>query len=360
MAKEGGKLITLKQKCENIRGWLINNKAKLSLPKDIDKTDFINTAVFAINQNPRLGECDDITLVKCILQASRLALEVGGPKQECHLVPFKKTCQLIPGYQGLRELAYRSGQVKLIWAEAVHEADDFAIELGLERKLTHKPVTGKERGALVGVYAVAQLQNDTRHFVYMSRKEIEAIRGKSAAYKAGGDTPWKDSVFEDWMWKKTAIKQLCKDLPKSTDDKRLAQAVRLDDQADANVPQSYDMDINFDVVEGNGDEGKSTLDQFAEEHGETTEQPETGAEPQKPTQGPTQETEQAPDITTQKSSKQWMADQVAIAVEKKGVTAEEYDEIAYNLGVQGMSPEKMTDKTLAKLLESLYKVERKE
>lgn len=262
MAKEGGQLVTLKEKSASVRSWLVENKAKLSLPKDIDPNDFINTAVFAITQNSRLGECDNITLIKSILQASRLGFEVGGPKQECHLVPYKKTCQLIPGYQGLRELAYRSGQVKLIWAEVVCANDTFSIELGTERHLKHSPAEG-ERGDRRGVYAVAIMKDDTRHFTYMSRKEVETIRSKSLAFRSGGDTPWKDPAFEDWMWKKTAIKQLCKDLPKSSEDKRLAQAVRIDDQADANVPQSYDMDIDFDVVEE--EEDKSTLDQFAEE-----------------------------------------------------------------------------------------------
>jgi recombination protein RecT len=74
---------------------------------------------------------------------------------EAYLVPYKETCQLIPGYQGLMKLARNSGLVEDIYAHEVRAKDRFEMTLGLERDLIHEPLmvngfpaSDEERGGI--------------------------------------------------------------------------------------------------------------------------------------------------------------------------------------------------------------------
>ena len=194
-------------------------------------------ALTAFRMTPKLGECDPRSVFAAVIQSSQLGLEVGL-MGEAHLVPFGKQCQLIPGYTGLMKLARNSGLVVDIYAEAVRINDKFSLKLGMERDLQHEPLTAQggfpasdeERGEVVGFYAVGILKDGSKTFVAMSRKEVEKIRDSSKGYQAAKkynkESPW-DTNFSA-MGLKTAIRRLCKWLPKSPE---LATALALDDNA---------------------------------------------------------------------------------------------------------------------------------
>ena len=57
------------------------------------------------------------------------------------------------GYKGLIDLAYRSGEVDIIQAQAVHENDVWECEFGIEPKLKHIPAD-TNRGEVVRYYAM--------------------------------------------------------------------------------------------------------------------------------------------------------------------------------------------------------------
>lgn len=208
-----------------------------ALPKHINPDRMARIALSAFRMTPKLGECDPRSVFAATIQASQLGLEVGL-MGEAHLVPFGNQCQLIPGYTGLMKLARNSGQVVDIYAEAVRANDKFALKLGLERSLEHEPLTApggfpasdEERGDVVGFYAVGILKDGSKTFVAMSRKEVEKIRDGSRGYQAAKkykkESPW-DTDFVA-MGLKTAIRRLCKWLPKSPE---LATALALDDSA---------------------------------------------------------------------------------------------------------------------------------
>jgi len=208
-----------------------------ALPKHINPDRMARIALTAFRMTPKLGECDPRSVFAAVIQSSQLGLEVGL-MGEAHLVPFGGQCQLILGYTGLMKLARNSGQVVDIYAEAVRINDKFALKLGMERDLQHEPLTAQggfpasdeERGEVVGFYAVGVLKDGSKTFVAMSRKEVEKIRdgskGYQAAKKYNKESPW-DTDFSA-MGLKTAIRRLCKWLPKSPE---LATALALDDNA---------------------------------------------------------------------------------------------------------------------------------
>jgi len=158
----------------------------------------------AIYRNAELAECDPGSLVASTLEAAQWGLEFGT-KQHGYLVPFKGRCTFLPGYRGLIHLAKKSGETKDIRAEVVYEKDEFAYELGLEKRLIHRPAIGL-RGEMAAVYAVVTFANGEKDFEVMSKSQVDHIKGKSASPKG----PW--STDYDEMAKKTVIKRICKRL----------------------------------------------------------------------------------------------------------------------------------------------------
>lgn len=163
--------------------------------------------------NPQLQRCTMDSIFRSALMAAELGLEPGSALGEAYLVPYKDTCQMIPGYRGLITLARRSGQVLDIYAHAVYQGDTFTVELGTEGRIEHIPQFGaREDKDLVYVYAVAKLVGGASHFDVMTRADVDRIRARSAAGRSG---PWVTDYVE--MAKKTVIRRLCKLLPMSVE-----------------------------------------------------------------------------------------------------------------------------------------------
>lgn len=224
-----------------------------ALPKHINPDRMARIALTAFRMNPKLGECDPRSVFAAVIQSSQLGLEVGL-MGEAHLVPFGDQCQLIPGYTGLMKLARQSGLVQDIYAHEVRVNDKFTLKLGMDRSLEHEPLTGpggfpasdEERGEVAGFYAVAVFKDGSRTFVAMSRKEVEKIRDNSRGYQAAKRYK-KESVWDSdftAMGLKTAIRRLCKYLPKSPE---LAMALALDSVSERGKAQNLDLD---EVIEG--------------------------------------------------------------------------------------------------------------
>lgn len=208
-----------------------------ALPKHINPDRMARIALTAFRMTPKLGECDPRSVFAAVIQSSQLGLEVGL-MGEAHLVPFGNQCQLIPGYTGLMKLARNSGLVVDIYAESVRINDKFTLKLGMERDMQHEPLTAQggfsasdeERGEIVGFYAVGVLKDGSRTFIAMSRKEVEKIRDGSKGYQAAKKYKKESTWDTDFcaMGLKTAIRRLCKWLPKSPE---LATALALDENA---------------------------------------------------------------------------------------------------------------------------------
>lgn len=192
-----------------------------ALPKHMDPDRIARIAITLIGGNPQLAACTSESFLGALMTASQLGLE-PGPLGEAYLVPYGNKVTFIPGYKGLIKLAWQSEQLKHIDAHEVYEGDDFDYAYGLEPFLRHKPTRG-QRGKVTDVYAVATFLNGGSAFVVMGVDDVEAIRKRSKASKNG---PW----VTDWnqMAKKTALRQLAKFLPMSTELRKFATAAHLD------------------------------------------------------------------------------------------------------------------------------------
>lgn len=201
-----------------------------ALPKHLDPDRLARIALTVFRQTPQLARCDPKSFLGALMTCSQLGLE-PGPLGEAYLVPYGQQVTFIPGYRGLIKLAWQSGQLKNIAAHVVHEGDEFDYAYGLEPYLRHKPaLTGA--GRVIAVYASAVLNNGGSAFIVMSTDDVEAIRKRS---RSGQNGPWKT----DWdaMARKTAVRQLIRWLPLSTELAPLATAAQYDEtvRADADL-----------------------------------------------------------------------------------------------------------------------------
>lgn len=184
---------------------------ELALAGEIDAKKFARVALTAIRDNPKLQEASIPSLLGALLGAAQLGLEPHGPLEHCYLVPYAGEVQLIIGYKGMEQLAYRSGLVSSIVARVVREGDYFDFGFGTEEYVSHKPKAGVG-GEVTHAYAIAKLVTGGTVPIVLFREDIERARSSSAT----GDkknSPWATDY--DQMARKTAIRALFKDLPAS-------------------------------------------------------------------------------------------------------------------------------------------------
>lgn len=218
---------------ESYRGELVS-AVPPKMAEHLAPDRIIRLAMTEFRRTPKLANCHPQSVCAAIITACQLGLEVGV-MGDGWLVPYKDECQFIPGYQGLIKLAHNSGSVLDIEAHVVYEKDEFEVLLGSEKRLHHRPAVDGDRGPMRLVYAMAWLKGAPHpHFDFMTKQQVEAVRNRSTGYRNAvkyeqKDHPWIHPDMVPEMWRKTAIRRLQKQLPKST---AMATALALDDAAE--------------------------------------------------------------------------------------------------------------------------------
>jgi recombination protein RecT len=124
---------------------------------------FSRITVTAIQMNPKLAECSQMSFFGALLNSCQLGLEPNTPLGQAYLIPRwnsgKKCleCNFQIGYQGILDLAYRTEEYRRIVSEVVYEGDDFNFEYGMTPVIMHKP-SGKN-GKPMKVWALYELAN---------------------------------------------------------------------------------------------------------------------------------------------------------------------------------------------------------
>lgn len=243
-------LVSANQK--TVMGLLEQMKGEIAraLPKHLTPDRMARIAMTELRKTPKLQECEPMSFIAAIMQASQLGLE-PGILGSCYLIPFynsrtgKTECQFMPGYRGYLDLARRSGQITSLVARAVYENDEFTYEFGLKENIIHKP-NMSNRGQIVAVYAVALLKDGGHQFDVMSKSEIDNIRNSFSKSKDGN--AWENSYEE--MAKKTVVRRLFKWLPCSVE---IQKAVSLDEQQELgiqNIKAAASEEFDIDFIDG--------------------------------------------------------------------------------------------------------------
>lgn len=232
---------------DNTRGWLTQRSKTMEalVPHGtgvkIDRMIVQATALCA--NNPTLAACTVRSIQLAVFKAAELGLELLPELAQAYIVPRSGQATFQIGYKGWRELAYRSGVVRVVQAFAVYDGDYFEVEYGTNARIVHRPAMGPARGDPIGYYAVADMTNGARPFVFMDSRQLDEWAKKYRGQKS--------FMTEDAWRRKTVVKRLCLDLPQ-TPALRSALAMDMDDDQPVPVENTARPDaissINAEIV----------------------------------------------------------------------------------------------------------------
>lgn len=189
---------------KKLEGWL--GQQNNALPSDLNKERFKANCIAMLRSVKGIEKCAPDTICRTLMQGAYLGLDfLNG---ECYAIPYSNELRFQTDYKGEIKLAkkYSKPAIRHIYADLVREGDDFENGvLNGNQFLNHKKKP-LNNGTILGVYAVANFANGTSHYEVLTSEEVKDIKNKySKAEKA-----WRDSEGE--MYKKTALRRLCKHL----------------------------------------------------------------------------------------------------------------------------------------------------
>ena len=155
----------------------------------------LRLCVMAVKKTPKLAACDPTTVLGAFRTRALLGLEPNTVQQQAFLIPYNSRrkvgnqwvdvleCQFQIGYRGFLTLAYRSPQIQVMQADAIHEHDAWDHTLGSQTMLRYSKSL-RERGALIGAFSWARINDQGESACVLPLEEIEKIRGRSETYRS--------------------------------------------------------------------------------------------------------------------------------------------------------------------------------
>lgn len=218
------------------------------MPTHVNAQQWIRLAQGVLRRDPKLAQAaanNTGAFMGALMEAAQQGLTPGTA--EYYLTPRKRKGQLevqgITGWQGLVELMHRAGAISSVVAEIVYEADVFRYVPGRDERPVHEiDWDAEDRGTKRLAYAYALMKDGaTSKVVVLNRAQIAKIRAQSDS--AGSEySPW--NKWEDAMWTKSAVRQLAKWIPTSSEYRReqlrAAQEVAAEQPAPAGAPPRAD------------------------------------------------------------------------------------------------------------------------
>ncbi len=296
----GQNVAVIKEKAKTVGAALEAMKPQLAaaLPKHLTAERLSRVVMTAVQQTPRLLDCDRSSLFSAVMTCAQLGLEPDGTLGQAYLVPFGSKVQFIPGYKGYLALARNSGEVETIQAHQVYKGDVFEYAYGLKEDLRHVPGEDVDRSDdnITHFYAYAKFKDGGGHiFEVLTKAEVDAVRDNSDGYKAFKanrikDNPWHSHYAQ--MGRKTAIRRLANYLPMNV-QRAAALDAAFDRGQHGEITSEGDIVIDSEAVEvpqedPTGAQGAtSKLDEIANMG--TSEKPasDEGKKPEAPAKPPT-------------------------------------------------------------------------
>lgn len=210
-----------------------------AVPRHMNPDRMLRVALTALRTTRNLGLCSVPSFLASVMSLAQLGLEPNTPLGYAYLIPRKKTdprtraligydCTVMIGYQGMIDLAIRSGMVTSVYAHEVRDGDVFDYDYGTEKFIKHKPsMTGRSKARITHFYAVAKIKDGDPQMEVLSIEDIEARRARSSARDDG---PWVTDYVA--MGRKTAVRAIYPWIPKSAE---MTKAIVLEDAGERGV-----------------------------------------------------------------------------------------------------------------------------
>jgi recombination protein RecT len=250
----------------------------LALPKHLNGERMARLALTALRTTRDLASCTPESFAASIMACAALGLEPNTQLGLAYLIPRRNSrnggkmeCTMQIGYQGMLDLARRSGLTASIQAFPVFLGDEFRYSLGLEPTLYHVPCGEDDSAKLTHAYGVCRIKEADPVFVVLTRKQIEARRSRGGA--GSGFSPWKTDYVP--MAQKTAIRALFTWMPRSAEMAR-AEAIEVAQETGrsviAELPEQAAAALLGVGIQDVTDDGE-IVDGFGEEPAERTREP---------------------------------------------------------------------------------------
>jgi recombination protein RecT len=208
---------------------------------------FITSVLQIVASNNLLAKADPHSVYHSAAVAATLDLPLNNNLGFAYIVPYnqkqpdgtyKQVAQFQLGYKGLKQLALRSGQFKLM-----HSSDVRDGELKSRNRLTGaihfdwiQDEQTRLKASIIGYVSYFELQNGYTQTLYMSIADLEKHGKKYSQTFKKGYGLWKDD-FESMCMKTVTKMNLSKNAPLSVDMQRAV----IVDQAVINDSETTDV-----------------------------------------------------------------------------------------------------------------------
>jgi len=237
-------LVSFEDRYAAVSTWLLSTETQeqmaLALPRHVDPGRLARQFLTQCKKIPKLVECSGPSLAGGLMEVAQLGLDLGT-RGHAWLLPYKvqgtMTANLIVGYKGMLDLAWRSDQIRTVYAHAVHEGDVFEYRFGSEQVIQHMPGPKATQGDITHAYAGLETIHGGKMMDVMLIEDINAIRQRARARDKG---PWVTDYAE--MCKKTVVRRVLKLGPCSTE---LQRAITLDEEAEVGAKQTFTDEVTM-------------------------------------------------------------------------------------------------------------------
>lgn len=203
-----------------------------ALPKDFNRTRFVQNAMSVITNNPVLTGANKSQLMAGLIKGAYLGLDFMN--KECFLVPYGKDISFQLGYKGACKFVkkYSIRPLLDIKAEIVREGDEISYGIeGNKPYLDFKP-KAFNKGQVVGAFAVAYFADGGILYEVMNMDELNKVRNSSKCGR-NPSSPWV--TWTEEMYKKSALLRLSKQIETDFETVEAHQAWENGNEADNTV-----------------------------------------------------------------------------------------------------------------------------
>lgn len=224
----------------------------LATPKNYNPANALKSAFYAMTnaQGGNLlmkGTKESIanSLIDMVVQGLTPA------KDQVYFIPYGNKVTLQRSYFGTQAALKRLNNVKDIWAEVVHQGDEFEIGAKAGRLIVSKfkPSFENLDKPIVGVYAVIEKSDGEQVYTVMTKKQIDTSWSQA-------HTSAVQKKFPGEMAKRTVINRAAKNFLNTSDDSDL-----LVDAINRTTSNEYDGDVRRKDVTPE-ESGKKTIADF--------------------------------------------------------------------------------------------------
>lgn len=244
------------------------------LPPGTPVERYMLAVKLAVDRNPKLRECTPDSLYLAVMQSAMLGLEVGHYNM-AHIVPYWKSsanryeAQFQIGYQGLRYLGKKHGDVADDDVGIVCEHDELEFEAGPDARFRHR-YDPMNRGPIVAYYCWAKTKTGSLKICVLSREEILAWRDRFAKKDKDGKPKITDAwlQYEEAMALKTCVIRVYKYLAQSPE---LTRAIQLDEEQEAGIESGLSVSLQHEALAESRTANEQARAQIRQPNHESTE-----------------------------------------------------------------------------------------